>query len=83
MARGLKFQIYEVEGLHYLCRENKGADQLCGIRAADLPLFFAYTRSRFSHDGAYMISREESALNQTYNCMVQSLMQFVNGFFSV
>ena len=27
MARGLKFQIWEVEGLYYLCRENKGADQ--------------------------------------------------------
>ena len=26
MARGLKFQIQEVEGLYYLCRENKGAD---------------------------------------------------------
>ena len=27
-ARGLKFRIYEEEGLHYLCSENKGADQL-------------------------------------------------------
>ena len=23
--------IYEVEGLYYLCRENKGADQLCNV----------------------------------------------------
>ena len=30
MARGLKFQIYEVELLYYLCSENKGAEQLCG-----------------------------------------------------
>ena len=30
MARGLKFHIMEVEGLHYLCSENKGADQLRG-----------------------------------------------------
>ena len=29
MARGLKFQISKVEGLYSLCRENKGADQLC------------------------------------------------------
>ena len=30
MARGLKFWIYEVEGLYYLCSENKGADlHLC------------------------------------------------------
>ena len=30
MARGLKFQIWEVEGLSYmyLCRESKGADKL-------------------------------------------------------
>ena len=40
MARGLKFQIYEVEGLYYLCRENKGADQLRGYREADLRLCF-------------------------------------------
>ena len=25
-ARGLKFRILKVEGLHYLCSENKGAD---------------------------------------------------------
>ena len=28
MARGLKFRIYEVEGLYFLCGENKDADQL-------------------------------------------------------
>ena len=28
MARGLKFRIQEVEGLYYLCSENKGTDQL-------------------------------------------------------
>ena len=36
MARGLKIWIEEVEGLNYQCRENKGADQLCGYREADL-----------------------------------------------
>ena len=30
MARGFKFWIYEVEGLYYICSENKGADQLRG-----------------------------------------------------
>ena len=40
MARGLKFQIKEVEGLYYLCSENKGADQLRGYRVADLRLCF-------------------------------------------
>ena len=30
MARGLKFRIWKVEGLYYLCSENKGADlRLC------------------------------------------------------
>ena len=41
MARGLKFRIYEVEGLFYPCSENKGADQLRGYRAADLRLCFS------------------------------------------
>ena len=39
-ARGLKFQIHEVEGLYYLCSENKGADQLCGNCEANLRLCF-------------------------------------------
>ena len=40
MARVVKFCIYEVEGLYYLCSENKSTDQLCGYRAADLRLCF-------------------------------------------
>ena len=40
MARGLKLRIQKVEGLHYLCSENKGADQLRGYREADLHLCF-------------------------------------------
>ena len=28
VARGLKFRIFEVEGLYFLCGENKDADQL-------------------------------------------------------
>ena len=40
MARGLKFRIYEVEGLYYPCSENKGPDQLRGYREADLRLCF-------------------------------------------
>ena len=39
MARGLKFRIKE-EGLYYPCSENKGADQFCGYREADLRLCF-------------------------------------------
>ena len=40
MARCLKFRIKEVEGLNYLCSENKGADKICGHREADLRLHF-------------------------------------------
>ena len=40
MARGLKFRIYEEEGLHYPYSENKDADQLCGYRTTDLRLCF-------------------------------------------
>ena len=40
MARGLKFRILKVEGWYYICSENKGADQLCGNREADLRLSF-------------------------------------------
>ena len=31
MAKGLKFRIYEVEGLYYPSSQNKGADQLRGF----------------------------------------------------
>ena len=41
MARGLKFQIQEVEGLYYLSSENKGAEQLRDYHAADLCLCFS------------------------------------------
>ena len=40
MARDLKFRMYVVEGLYYPYSENKGADQLCGYREADLRLCF-------------------------------------------
>ena len=45
-----KCQIKEVEGLHFLCSENKGVDQLLSYCAADLRLCFAYAKSRFSQD---------------------------------
>ena len=39
--------------MNYLCSENKGADQLCGYRTADLRLCFRiYAKFRFSHDAA-------------------------------
>ena len=46
MARGLKFRIYDEEGLYYPCSGNKGA------ATAKLICVFvsAYAKSRFSHD---------------------------------
>ena len=55
-ARGLKFRIQDIEGLYYLCSENKGADQLCGYCTADLHLNFSICKSRLSHDVAQIIS---------------------------
>ena len=53
MARDLNFRIWKVEGLCYLCSENKGADQLPGNRKADLRLCFCiYAKCWFSHDAA-------------------------------
>ena len=53
-ARGLKFRINKVEGLFYLCSQNKGADQLHGYRAADLHLCFRICKKQvFSRHGTY------------------------------
>ena len=40
MIRDLKFRIYEVKGLYYLCSENEDADQFRGYREADQRLCF-------------------------------------------
>ena len=40
IVRDSKFRIWEVEGLYYLCYENKGADQLHSYCAADRHLCF-------------------------------------------
>ena len=56
MARGLKFGIYEKEGLYYLCSENKGTDQLRGYREADpdlRPCFRICKNSVFSRRGSF------------------------------
>ena len=40
---------------YFLCSENKGADLVRDFCAPDLRLlFFAYAKSRFSHDVAYV-----------------------------
>ena len=56
MARGLKFWIYEVEGLYHLCTENKGADQLHDYCSDDLRLCFSHMqKNRFFHDIAHLM----------------------------
>ena len=47
MASGLNFQIKEVEGLYYICGENKGADQLRSYCTADLHLCFCMQKTGF------------------------------------
>ena len=54
MARGSKFRIKKVEGLYYLCSENKGSDQLRSYREAHLRLLFAYVKRWFSRDKAHL-----------------------------
>ena len=48
VTRGLKFGISEVEGLYYLCSENKGADQLRGYHTSDLRLCFRTCKKQVS-----------------------------------
>ena len=44
IARSLKLQMKEEEGLYYPCSENKGADQLRSYCEADLCLCFRLCR---------------------------------------
>ena len=55
MARGLKFRIYEVEGLYYQCSKNKGADKLHSYCTADLRLCFCMCKNSF----AWHVSNEK------------------------
>ena len=49
----------EVEGLYYLCSENKGADQLCGYCKADLRLCFCICkRLVFSQRGSFKVQQK-------------------------
>ena len=59
-ARGLKFWILKLEGLYYLCSENKGADQLHGNCEADLRLCFRICKNSVSHNQARILSRDFS-----------------------
>ena len=54
MARGLGSR-----GI-ILCSQFKGADQLQAFCTADLRLFLAYAKNRFSHDSARLINMQIS-----------------------
>ena len=79
MARGLKFQIWEVEGLHYLCRENKGVINCRLTVNLICTFFYAYSKSRFSHDAPEIVcileKQESSPLNvlECRQCLNYSL----------
>ena len=49
--------------MYYLCRENKGAIQLCGTASLICVFDFAYAVSWFSHDMAH-VAQEPVFLNR-------------------
>ena len=84
MARGLKFQIKKVDGLYYLCSENKGTDQLCGDRAADLHLCFRiYAKSRFSHDAAHGWAVASELLVAYYRAVISWISRWIKSHIHV
>ena len=66
MARSLKFQIWEVEGLYFPCSENKGAGQLCSYYTATAQLICAFVFAKafcwFSYAAAQMSDKETDAI---------------------
>ena len=55
MARDMKFLIYEVEGLYYLCSETKALIIFAVTPKLVCVFVFAYAKNRFSHDVAHLI----------------------------
>ena len=54
IARDLKFQILEVEGLYYLCSENKALISFAVTAKLICVLVFAYAKIQFSHEAAHI-----------------------------
>ena len=57
-----------------ICSENKGADHLCGYRAADLHLCFPICKNRFTHDAAHMLTDRNDPF---YNLRVLELCVYM------
>ena len=71
MARGLKFRIYEVEGLYYPCSENKDTDQLRGYRKADLRLCIRICKNPvFSRRGSMHTGWKLQINTQTFRIFI-------------
>ena len=70
MARGLKFRIKKVEILHYLCSENKGADQLRSYREADLHFVFTYAKCCISHDALVSLCEDTDRIANSVNIVL-------------
>ena len=68
-----------VEGLYFLCSENKGADQLHGHRKADLRLCFRICKKPvFSHRGLYMTAGYNATwpdVIKHFSCLTQLSMK--------
>ena len=67
MARGLKFRIKEVEGLHYPCSENKDAGQLRGYRADLRPCFRICKKPVFSQQGSNILRKTSEGYNKQFD----------------
>ena len=67
MARGLKFQVKEVGGLHYVVKTK--ALISCAVTAQLICVFvFAYAKSSFSHYAAYLSCHKKTCL---LSCILQ------------
>ena len=76
IARSLKFQMKEEEGLYYPCSEKKGADQLRGYREAGLRLCFRIMQiAGFLMQSALQLPRSWSAPLFLHMQIVGFLMQ--------
>ena len=54
MARGLKFWVKKVEGLYYLCSENKALISFAVTAKLICVFVFAYAKRWFSYDAAHI-----------------------------
>ena len=65
--------------LYFPCSENKGADQLCGNREADLFLFLAYAKFWFSHNETHF--KNEFTRNEQCQIVINFLLKSMSSVF--